>query len=68
LQKPASAPVDARPCLEEHTGTFETPLGYFKTQDRLLKMQSAAGAMKITIAYLTNPSDIELGSYLFASP
>jgi hypothetical protein len=68
LQKPASAPVDARPCLEQRTGTFEAPLGYFKTQDKLLKMQSTAGTIKITIAYLTNPSDIELGSYLFCLP
>ena len=68
LHKPASAPVDARPCLEQRIGTLEAPLGSFKTQDKLLKMQSSAGTMKITIAYLTNPSDIELGSYLFALP
>ncbi len=47
-------------------GVFEAPIGYFKTSDKLLKMASAAGMVKITVPYLTNPSDIELGSYLFA--
>ena len=60
------ASAEVQPNLIPERNSISQPLCFWKTDCKLFKQSVAAGDMKLTIPYLTNPAPVKAGASLFS--